>query len=524
MSSNEDTSRRRMSNLDWIRCFAVIEFDVKEGHVVKQIFPSDAKLSEDEMDMKNLSFPSSQIVGDSVFSFRVRINRSVPYLSSTPREYRYRNGFSFFRCKKDPMAPRGYNQSSIVLLSEWPLFGFFDRVIRIVGRAYFSYGEIVLKQVVDTIRSSWEILRFGQVMKLPLLGEVLTVSVPEIDSISSAFAVHCDLDKRPDGNVSRIRAPRSRKRQVSRSVKDSSSIFDGFRVYDSLFGAVALSWELWDIIVTGEPLMVFAKSPELCSGAVVSLVSLCETERFVFGVDVLPYLTTHCKDARRILEAHDRCQPCPPVIMGVTNPYFLKALPRWPNVLFLGHARLDLDRETFRANLKRIAPRSAIERYVPASVMSCGESARPMLIRRRVSSQEPDRDVMRRLVRPSKLSLTATAVSVCARSSSINGAILRRHFSDKTRTFLNAFERTFLNTATGRDALDSRSLSFDRSELLREIQKSSSSGKKSDDALRRFASGPNLFPWLARFFRRVAEQPRGVNSDSVSGIYITNGS
>ena len=74
-----------------------------------------------------------------------------------------------------------------------------------------------------------------------------------------------------------------------------------------------------------------------CSGAVAALLSLLTP--FPYAADYRPYLTIHdpcfARLAGGILPSLENGLPC---LMGVTNFYFIKALPAWPNVLSTGYA------------------------------------------------------------------------------------------------------------------------------------------------------------------------------------------
>ncbi len=73
-----------------------------------------------------------------------------------------------------------------------------------------------------------------------------------------------------------------------------------------------------------------------CSGAVAALLSLLAP--FPYAADFRPYLTIHdpcfAKLAAGALPTPANGLPC---LLGVTNLYFIKALPAWPNVLSTGY-------------------------------------------------------------------------------------------------------------------------------------------------------------------------------------------
>lgn len=107
----------------------------------------------------------------------------------------------------------------------------------------------------------------------------------------------------------------------------------------ALEGALQHLWTLWEMMVVGAPLMVVAPSPTECSRAVAALVCLVTPLQFLG--DHRPYFTIHDPSFRQLMLAQDQGDqgsgpPLEPSLIGVTNLYFLKALPKWPNILSVG--------------------------------------------------------------------------------------------------------------------------------------------------------------------------------------------
>lgn len=90
---------------------------------------------------------------------------------------------------------------------------------------------------------------------------------------------------------------------------------------------------LWELVLLGEPLLILADLPSSTSDAVLALISLISPLTY-FG-DYRPYFTIFDPDFKK----YSRCcevKTLPPCIIGVTNPFFLKAYTKWPNVLNFG--------------------------------------------------------------------------------------------------------------------------------------------------------------------------------------------
>ena len=165
-------------------------------------------------------------------------------------------------------------------------------------------------------------------------------------------------------------------------VQEQRGLFQDVGLY-SCFGPALIPslWHLWELVLTGEPVMVFAPTPALCSQTVLGLVSLIAP--IGYDDDFRPFLTIYDPDFREIsaacaelakenntkqknrpntLSHHHRttsssgsnnpatidtgCASSSPSrkqqhrlpvsLVGYTNPFFLKALEFWPNMVSHG--------------------------------------------------------------------------------------------------------------------------------------------------------------------------------------------
>ena len=88
---------------------------------------------------------------------------------------------------------------------------------------------------------------------------------------------------------------------------------------------------LWELVLTGEPLVVMATVPSVCAHTVQALVSMISPLKYC--TDYRPYFTIHDTEFR---EYTTKTQAPPAVILGVTNPFFAKTLQHWPHVVRIG--------------------------------------------------------------------------------------------------------------------------------------------------------------------------------------------
>ncbi|CAB4002107.1 DENND6A-like isoform X1 [Paramuricea clavata] len=74
-----------------------------------------------------------------------------------------------------------------------------------------------------------------------------------------------------------------------------------------------------------------APSPSLCSDVVQSLITLIQPLHF--NSDFRPFFTIHDSEFK---EYTTKTHAPPPIIIGVTNPFFAKTLQHWPHILRIG--------------------------------------------------------------------------------------------------------------------------------------------------------------------------------------------
>ncbi|XP_073738663.1 protein DENND6B isoform X14 [Callorhinus ursinus] len=95
---------------------------------------------------------------------------------------------------------------------------------------------------------------------------------------------------------------------------------------------------LWELMLLGEPLVVLAPSPAMSSEMVLALISCLQPLKFC--CDYRPYFTIHDSEFK---EFTTRTQAPPNVVLGVTNPFFIKTLQHWPHILRVGEPKMSGD-------------------------------------------------------------------------------------------------------------------------------------------------------------------------------------
>ena len=119
---------------------------------------------------------------------------------------------------------------------------------------------------------------------------------------------------------------------------------------------------LWELVLTAEPMVVMASTPAICSSAVQFLTTIIYP--FSYAADYRPFYTIHDSDFKEITgggcnnaavpaaaaaangsngapaassSSSSSSSPLlPNIMLGVTNPFFSKALAHWPHIVRLG--------------------------------------------------------------------------------------------------------------------------------------------------------------------------------------------
>ncbi|XP_044796645.2 protein DENND6B isoform X3 [Bubalus bubalis] len=271
-------------------------------------------------------------LGDTQFSFRIRQcggqrrpghagekrgDSGAP--ASLQREPAHYFGYVYFRQVKDSSVKRGYFQKSLVLLSRLPFVRLFQALLGLVAPEFFDKLAPCLEAVCNEI-DQWPAPAPGQTLSLPVMGVVLQVHIPSRADTSEPGPLE------PSGHETLLPAP-----VVLHSVHE----LDLFRCFRPVLAHVQL---LWELMLLGEPLLVLAPSPAVSSEMVLALTSCLQPLKFC--CDYRPYFTIHDSEFK---EFTTRTQAPPNVVLGVTNPFFIKTLQHWPHILRVGEPRMSGD-------------------------------------------------------------------------------------------------------------------------------------------------------------------------------------
>uniref|UniRef100_A0A8C4RW82 DENN/MADD domain containing 6B n=1 Tax=Erpetoichthys calabaricus TaxID=27687 RepID=A0A8C4RW82_ERPCA len=299
----------------WVECVCVVTFDLELGQAIELVYPHDTKLTEKEVSITflvsffNIVFLSLKgCLGDTQFSFRVRqsvgqksswfveediYSREAPVtLQRDPGHY---YGYVYFRQVKDTTVKRGYFQKSLVVISRLPYVNLFQSLLQLIAPEYFEKLDPCLEAVCNEI-DQWPAPIPGQTLNLPVMGVVIQNLLP---------------------------AP---------MVLPTVNELDLFKCFQSLLIHIQM---LWELMLLGEPIVIMAPSPTISSETVLALTSCIAPLKYC--CDYRPYFTIHDSEFK---EYTTRTQAPPNVILGVTNPFFIKTFQYWPHIIRIGELKM----------------------------------------------------------------------------------------------------------------------------------------------------------------------------------------
>eukprot|EP00271_Cylindrocystis_brebissonii_P004989 TRINITY_DN16946_c0_g1_i1.p1 TRINITY_DN16946_c0_g1~~TRINITY_DN16946_c0_g1_i1.p1 ORF type:complete len:1092 (+),score=172.53 TRINITY_DN16946_c0_g1_i1:268-3276(+) len=460
---------------------------------------------------------------------------------------RYLYGFVFNRQRHDERLKRGGEQKSVVILTERPYSAVFQPLVQIAGPLYFDTGPRALEQIARQV-ALWQAPAHGSTMDLDVNStRTVRATLPPAHTLPPSNQVPLD-------DFTSAMAPAAHNKSVPHGIFHEADLFGIYR------GVLRQLWLLWELLLVGEPLLIIAPTPSQCSEAVAALVGL--TAPLPCSMDFRPYFTIHDPDFPS-LNALREGDPVPPVVLGVTNLFFLKAFKTLPHVVSVGipppgSPALQVARAGPTPGNGLLYPNSQVasksspallqlnsgggnkgsssgpstasflnlQRFYPTGLLSRvarGRREGPLSLmgghREAVWTNykavvKADTGILNRLVESPGGSPRGTA---CETMTVVNNEILKRHFVELTTNFLAPFGPYLRASAPASGCSpfgDPPPLpAFDAHQFL-ELLAARGPGKFLGKRLvqagtwlelyRRFLEGPNFMPWFQRR-RAVAE-------------------
>lgn len=466
----------------WVVAFCAIRFDLEQGQLVEECYPKGCLSHDEELEIAYSSFPDSvsqhqnrSSIHDCIFFFRIcrriksrtgNVNAAGSEAADASASSGYLYGYVFNRQRHDERLKRGGEQKSVVILSHSPYSSVFRPLLQIVGPLFFDIGKKALEHIAAYV-SKWPAPVPGKVMDLPIGNATLKVNLPPALSLPVESGVSFEEPAAPFvGN----------NQSVPHGLFHDSDLFGSFR------GLLLQLWLLWELLLIGEPMLIIAPTPPQCCEAVASLVSLVAP--LLCSVDFRPYFTIH-DPVFAHLNSIQEGEAFPPMILGVTNLFFLKALRNIPHIVSVGSPPPNSNRLPLstRSSAGRVSggpeglgfQQLSLKKFSPSSLLNAVKLRRdgPLCLMTEhkeaiwstySATTKPDTSILNRLIDAGVSARVEESMSV------VNNEILRRHFLELTTNFLAPFSPYFRTTTPSEGSspyVDPPSLpSFDANEFL----------------------------------------------------------
>ncbi|PAV70402.1 hypothetical protein WR25_06437 [Diploscapter pachys] len=371
---------------------------------------------------------------------------------------RYLYGFVHFRQQKDPNLPRGYYQKSIVLVTICPFLNLFYSVTERIARLFFESGEPAIEAACHDI-DMWPRPQVGVNLILPFMGCLIQCRIPTV----------CDLPF-----DSRIPTP---KHDNSHSETLALSSIHQMDMYKSLSTVLSHVQLLWELVLIGEPLLVIASTPSRSSAIVQSLIQLISPLRYMH--DFRPFFTIHDSEFK---EYSTKSKSAPRIVLGVTNPFFIKTMDHYPNILKVA----DSNSENENPHDKQEKTRKHWDGRTLDTKPGLYTQYKPFLNR--------DKSIAKKLLKAD-------------RPDEVQNNVLQRHFLELTQSFMIPLERYLSSLMPLRKEMSPfkavpHSRPFSMDDFLSSIDTSGPSltcGVKGDWAglYKKFFQSANFMGWLS---------------------------
>ncbi|GAA5888984.1 hypothetical protein JCM6882_009707 [Rhodosporidiobolus microsporus] len=293
------------------------------------------------------------------------------------------HGFVWFVQEKDPTSRRNYTQRSLLLLTHLPsLSGLFSSLLAILGPMHFRHAQHPGAKggMVETACyniGAWPDPSPGSTLDLPFLGTVLTVALPLPSQAQFPLPSSSSSLLPPSSSASARGARRSSTYPYLGTPPSpflSSGAFASHRssppppllptsIPPTLPASLPLTplcvllfppyspsaasardkvgpvgftklLLLWELLVLGEPLVVYASEAKVGAEVVERLRGLIRP--IPFAGDCRPYFHVHDRDFAKLCKPGGK--PPPGTLIASTNPLLLRNCKSWPHILRLDRA------------------------------------------------------------------------------------------------------------------------------------------------------------------------------------------
>ncbi|KAK9864873.1 hypothetical protein WJX84_003125 [Apatococcus fuscideae] len=497
----------------WLTSICSVIFDIDVGQRLEDVYPPESLSPDDGTNIAMHSFPDSlsfelqskTAVRDSTFFFRIPQQSHLPAGTSCTS---FLYGCVFCRQRQDERLRRGGEQKSVVVLSGHPYTSVLEPLTKYAGMMFFNNGPAALQTVFEEV-SLWPHPESGSRLIVHIGGLARPFQVPHHEALPLGA-----LEEREEELQLQPWQETPYGWLVSEGAERVQGLFNETDIYTSLRTALDRLWNLWELVVLAEPLLIIAPSPGECSAAVAALTALITP--LPYSCDFRPYFTIHDSEFQAMADSQiPEEENSLPTLIGITNVFFIKALSSWPNVLSVGQQAstgsglLDAGRPPSASRLHRLNPNNALKAVrrraagaqilISEHVPGLWATYRPIL--------SPDTALLKTLMDPDSAESPAQA----KRFADANSETLREHFYDMTAALLAPFKRFHQPSLPGEAASLSAgpaplppfipSVFLDdlpRIDLPRALHKRLGSQERVAHFYQRFVASRNFKTWIAR--------------------------
>lgn len=281
----------------WAEAVLIVDFDESHGQVIQHLHPPSALPSQILNDIKMLAMPDCLEAGERhEFTFQARIRNKD---GTAPFEVL--NIYVYFKQRKSNAAKRGYEQRSIVLATR---HYFADLCYRILSRfadvieALPMYQQMLAEPNPEASRAAldsaievcfqhfcqWPKPTRGKLLSLPFYGEMFEFSVPDL----APYMMQ-------PSHLSGVKASKI-ERPGDMYLGEGSGILGDVNLM-SVFaplGLISHLWTLWELILSGQDVVVYSPSAAICSAVVRALATL--TAPLACCADMRCYINNYDND------------------------------------------------------------------------------------------------------------------------------------------------------------------------------------------------------------------------------------
>lgn len=394
---------------------AVVEFDASEGPLVRRVDGAITLSADEQAALSMAAFPDSE--GDGALA------QLLTFHFERPGRDDHLWCFSLYRAVRDPGAPRGVSQSALVLLAEHPLLDEYRAAVAHMADAPHRWRDTPCPDVESvTPRSVW---RAGCCLGRADLCPRCCRFLADADESLAAWMLECEFSE-PSGR-STLPSPWPAVGGTSdgRTVRVRPA-----HAHLLAAGLGASCWRLWQLLLTGETVRVFASSAQQASETAIALTSLVAPLPFAAS-RLRPHVTVHHPHADAVGEGAWPAAARGGMLFSVANHYFLKGRP--PARLATLHLGEAAPAAPGSEGTPPPRPRDAGEST------AAGGAAPPQL---RVGEIEPlvrpDEYVLRQL---RQFEASSERAGTSTRGDARAASLLEHHFGSLTASFLSPLER-----------------------------------------------------------------------------------